>query len=106
MRIKALVFTEGLTLAGARRRLEEEETPASAAAPGPVVATEARERLGEIRSGLRSLLDMLGNAPPKKAAGWLPAVQPALLEFESGDGTPAAPAGAAKRSSKKKPAKP
>ncbi len=72
LRIKDLVFTEGLTLAGARRRLEEEEAPAAAAAPDPVVATEAREKLGEIRSGLRALLDMLADAPPKKAGGWPP----------------------------------
>ena len=110
LRIRDLVFTEGLTLAGARRRLEEEETPAltraSAAAPDPVVATEAREKLGEIRSGLRALLAMLADAPPKKAGGWPPAAQPTLLEFEAGDATPVAPAGGAKRGSKKKPAKP
>ena len=106
LRIKDLVFTEGLTLAGARRRLEEEESPSSAAAPDPVVATEAREKLGEIRSGLRALLDMLADAPPKKAGAWPPAAQPALLEFEGTDGTPVAPAVTVKRSSKKKQARP
>ena len=102
LRIKDLVFTEGLTLAGARRRLEEEQGPAEAARPAPVVAAEAREKLGEIRSGLRALLDMLADAPPKKAGGWPPPAQPTLLEFEGSDGTAVAPAGAAKRGSKKK----
>jgi len=106
LRIKDLVFTEGLTLAGARRRLEEEETPGEAAALDPVVATEARERLGEIRSGLRALLDMLADAPPKKAGGWPPPAQPTLLEFDGSDGTSVSPAGAAKRGSKKKQARP
>ena len=106
LRIKDLVFTEGLTLAGARRRLEEDEGPAEAVLPVAGVASEAREKLGEIRSGLRALLDMLADAPPRKAGGWPPSSQPTLLEFEGRDGAPLAPAVAAKRGSKKKPAKP
>ena len=102
LRIKDLVFTEGLTLAGARRRLEEEDAPADARAPVAPVDAEARERLGEIRSGLRALLDMLADAPPKKAGAWPP--QPTLPEFEEIDGV-AAPAVGAKKSTKKKPAR-
>jgi len=103
LRIKDLVFTEGLTLAGARRRLEEEEDGPSAGAALPV-DSEARERLGEIRSGLRALLDMLADAPPKKPGSWLPTAQPTLLEFDGAEGV-AAPAGGAKKSPKKKPAR-
>jgi DNA-binding transcriptional MerR regulator len=102
LRIKDLVFTEGLTLAGARRRLEEEDAPADAAAPVAPVDPGAREKLGEIRSGLRALLDMLADAPPRKSGGWPP--QPTLPEFESIDGV-AAPAAGTKKSSKKKPAR-
>ena len=104
LRIKDLVFSEGLTLAGARRRLEEEEAPADAAAPVAPVDPEAREKLGEIRSGLRALLDMLADAPPKKPGSWLPSPQPTLLEFDGAESV-AAPAGGAKKSSKKKPAR-
>lgn len=101
LRIKDLVFTEGLTLAGARRRLEEEEDTPSA---GPVLPIDpgAREKLGEIRTGLRALLDMLADAPPRKPGGWPP--QPTLPEFEGIDSA-AAPAVGAKKSSKKKPAR-
>jgi DNA-binding transcriptional MerR regulator len=103
LRIKDLVFTEGLTLAGARRRLEEEEDAPSAGADLPV-DSDARERLGEIRSGLRALLDMLADAPPKKPGSWLPSAQSALLEFDDAEGV-AAPAGGAKKTAKKKPAR-
>jgi len=68
LRIKQLVFGEGLTLAGARRRLEEE-------APAPVtpdseveevleaLASDARTRIAHVRDGLRSILRVLSNAP-------------------------------------------
>jgi DNA-binding transcriptional MerR regulator len=106
LRIKDLVFSEGLTLAGARRRLEEEEGPAVTAAPTPVVGDEAREKLGEIRKGLRALLNMLGDAPPAKAGAWPPSAQPTLLEFEGTEGAAAGPAGGRTKGSKKKPARP
>ncbi|MFO7691996.1 MAG: MerR family transcriptional regulator [Vicinamibacterales bacterium] len=104
LRIKDLVFSEGLTLAGARRRLEEEDAPAEAAVPVAPVEPGAREKLGEIRSGLRALLDMLADAPPKKPGSWLPSAQPTLLEFDGVDGA-APPAGSAKKSAAKKRAR-
>ena len=69
LRIKQLVFGEGLTLAGARRRLEG----ASLAPPPAPVGEEAddatdvvevlgqdvRARIAHVRAGLRSLLKML-----------------------------------------------
>jgi DNA-binding transcriptional MerR regulator len=106
LRIKDLVFSEGLTLAGARRRLEEEEAPAERVEHRAPVGPEARQKLGEIRNGLRALLDMLHDAPSKKPGGWPPSEQPALLEFDAADGLAAAPAGNAKKGSKKKPARP
>ena len=104
LRIKDLVFTEGLTLAGARRRLEEEEAPADGEATAPLVDAAAREKLGEIRSGLRALLDMLGDAHPKKEGSWPPPVKPGVLEFEPAEGRGARPAGGTRKSHKKKPA--
>ena len=60
LRIKQLVFDEGLTLSGARRRLEEDDDETS----GPIRVEEAlganvRERLKTVKSGLQSILEML-----------------------------------------------
>ncbi|MBI2828888.1 MAG: MerR family transcriptional regulator [Acidobacteria bacterium] len=69
LRIKQLVFGEGLTLAGARRRLEE-SSPAAAdvgeAEMADVLDTlgaDARARIALVRSGLRSILDVLSKVP-------------------------------------------
>jgi DNA-binding transcriptional MerR regulator len=61
LRIKDLLLVEGLTLAGARRRLEEELTPVGADAPAidELFGRNTRERLTEIKRGLRSILDLL-----------------------------------------------
>lgn len=57
--IRRLLFVEGLTLGAARRRLSSEARPA----PDPVVVEligpEARERILEVKQGLRSILDLL-----------------------------------------------
>ena len=69
LRIKQLVFSEGLTLSGARRRLEE-HTPRTAAEERREVAevldalsSDARTRIANVRDGLRSILQMLSAAP-------------------------------------------
>jgi len=61
VRIKHLLLVEGLTLAGARRRLDEEEAPIGAdeAAIEELIGRNARERLTAVKHGLRSLLDLL-----------------------------------------------
>jgi DNA-binding transcriptional MerR regulator len=61
LRIKHLLLVEGLTLAGARRRLEDEGTPVGADAPAidALIGQNARERLTEVKRGLRSILDLL-----------------------------------------------
>lgn len=64
LRIKQLVFGEGLTLAGARRRLEEEaeaENPQELEElPGETSFSEAaRHQLRQIRSGLEGILALL-----------------------------------------------
>jgi DNA-binding transcriptional MerR regulator len=60
-RIKHLLLVEGLTLAGARRRLDEESTPMSAdtADLNELFGQNARERLTEVKRGLRSILELL-----------------------------------------------
>ena len=60
-RIKHLLLVEGLTLAGARRKLEEESSPVAADVPviDELIGRNARERLTAVKRGLRSILDLL-----------------------------------------------
>jgi DNA-binding transcriptional MerR regulator len=68
LRIKHLLFVDGLTLAGVRRRLSEE---APAVEREPIIQEEwaeaidvtLRERLRDVRGGLQSILSLLSNAP-------------------------------------------
>lgn len=65
VRIKHLLLVEGLTLAGARRKLEEATAPVAvedAPAIQELIGQNARERLTAIKRGLRSILDLLGSA--------------------------------------------
>ena len=64
LRIKHLLLVDGLTLAGARRRIEEHALPlaADAAVIDELIGQNARERLTEVRRGLRSILDLLAGA--------------------------------------------
>ena len=61
LRIKQLVFEEGLTLSGARRRLEEEGDKKHG---GPilveaVLGDHVRARLKQVKTSLQSILDLL-----------------------------------------------
>jgi len=62
VRIKHLLLVEGLTLAGARRKLDEESSPVGAEQPAmaELVGKNARERLTAVKRGLRSILDLIG----------------------------------------------
>ena len=62
-RIRHLLLVEGLTLAGARRKLEEETAPVGADAPAidELIGRNARERLTAVKRGLRSILDLLSS---------------------------------------------
>src|SRR5258708_37632804 len=86
LRIKHLLLVEGLTLAGARRKLEEVSAPVAPDEPAidELIGRNARERLTAEKRGLRSILDLLsgngageefrlppshrGKGAPKKAA--------------------------------------
>ncbi len=68
VRIKHLLLVEGLTLAGARRRIEDEGRPVAADVPAidELIGQHARERLTEVKRGLQSILDLLaGNGQPE-----------------------------------------
>jgi len=61
-RIKHLLLVEGLTLAGARRKLEEDAPPViDETEIKELLGRNARERLTTIKQGLRSILDLLGS---------------------------------------------
>lgn len=74
LRIKELLYTEGFTIAGAKKKLEAEmrdggepkapqksepALPSPAAAPATGLSTRQKKVLGEMRDELRALLDML-----------------------------------------------
>lgn len=70
LRIKQLVFTEGLTLSGARRRIDETQPPTATGVSEDEVkevldalASDARTRIATVRNGLQSILAMLSGAP-------------------------------------------
>ena len=69
LRIKQLVFGEGLTLSGARRRLEESAPKSPSKADDDVaevldaLASDARTRIANVRDGLRSILRLVSSAP-------------------------------------------
>src|SRR5580765_2127929 len=63
-RIRHLLLVEGLTLAGARRKLEEDTAPVGADAPAidELIGRNARERLTAVKRGLRSILELLSSS--------------------------------------------
>jgi DNA-binding transcriptional MerR regulator len=65
LRIKHLLLVEGLTLAGARRKLEEQTAPVSGDEPviEALIGENARERLTAVKRGLQSILELLTSAP-------------------------------------------
>lgn len=73
LQIRHLVLAEGLTLAGVRRKLEGAGvTPAPAVTPPndedrallrEVMTPEIKVRLGRVRDGLRSLVELLSREP-------------------------------------------
>lgn len=69
LRIKHLVFSDGLTLAGVRRRIEEEAAPvleeAAAVNIRELLGRNAKERLTEVKKGLINILEMLNGRPDR-----------------------------------------
>ena len=91
MRIKHMLLVEGLTLAGARRRLEEESGPVAAGVPviDELIGRNARERLTEVKRGLRSILDLLsGRVPTSEFTLAPPTVKSPTRHSPGGNGKP------------------
>jgi DNA-binding transcriptional MerR regulator len=65
LRIKHLLFVDGLTLAGARRKMQEEQGAPDPDAPAldVLLTRDARERIGHVRQMLRELSAMLAHKP-------------------------------------------
>ena len=65
LRLKHLLFVEGLTLAGARRKLLEEPPAADGegGALDELLGSDARERILRVKKGLREIASMLDKAP-------------------------------------------
>jgi DNA-binding transcriptional MerR regulator len=69
LRIKHLLFVDGLTLAGARRRLEEDAVPEPTAEELSAAKIEERVRrqIADVREGLQSILRLLGTEGPHES---------------------------------------
>ena len=65
LKIKHLLFVEGLTIAGARRRMAEEQPSAAPDAESldGLLTRDARERIRSVRHALRELSAMLARKP-------------------------------------------
>lgn len=68
LRIKHLLFVEGLTLAGVRRKLFDEQPNAKGNTVGvkeldALLGSDARERILQVKRGLRELATMLAKDP-------------------------------------------
>jgi hypothetical protein len=67
LHIKQLVFADGLTLAGVRRRITDAAPPvleeAEAVPIRELLGRNAKERLAEVKRGLMGILDMLSARP-------------------------------------------
>ena len=86
LRIKHLLLVEGLTLAGARRRLEEETSPVAPDAPviDELIGRNARERLTAVKRGLQSILDLLASRASLEEFRLAPPAPPIALRREPG----------------------
>jgi DNA-binding transcriptional MerR regulator len=67
LRLKHLILVEGLTLAGARRKITEDsgvvEEPDAASLLPALVPAEVKSGIQEVRRGLESILQMLSRSP-------------------------------------------
>ena len=106
LRIKQLVFVDGLTLAGARRKLDEEQQPNDELpfddeplkpARGGTLSADARKRVTTVRNGLRALLTLLSQ--PRAKAGSATSPTPAAVAHEA-----AAPAAGSSKTTKRRKA--
>ena len=101
LRIKQLVFSDGLTLAGVRRRIEEEAPPVleegTAAPIKELLGRNAQERLAEVKKGLLAILDMLNGRTGEAPKPSISAQPAAAAKRKATRPKPPAPAARARR---------
>ena len=73
LRLKHLLYVEGLTLAGARRKLSEEQPDGGADSTAlnevaELLGADARDRILQVKRGLRELSVMLAKSPSSRVA--------------------------------------
>ena len=107
LRIKQLVFGEGLTLAGARRRLEgdaprqTEVTEAEIAEVMDTLGDDVRARIDIVRKGLRSILEVLSQRAGNATVAQLP--RSSSLSGSSNGSPKSSSASRSKRAAKARP---
>jgi DNA-binding transcriptional MerR regulator len=101
VRIRHLLLVEGLTLAGARRKLQEESTPVGADAPvlDELIGLNARERLTEVKRGLQSILELLAGRASRQEFQLRPPVPVAPAKRQSAPAARPRPAAPVQKSS-------
>jgi DNA-binding transcriptional MerR regulator len=104
LRIKQLVFGEGLTLAGARRRIEELSPQAASVTRAAEIAevldtlgADARKRIAIVRTGLQSILDVLSKDPGAMAFTPVVRMAPGRRGRNGSSGPPARATASSKR---------
>jgi DNA-binding transcriptional MerR regulator len=102
LRIKHLLFVEGLTLAGVRRKLTEEGADPRAEKDSlqdvaALFGVDARERILQVKRGLREIASMLSRRPSASNNG--------AFELKSEAARPARPAQPAKTAAHSSPHK-
>jgi DNA-binding transcriptional MerR regulator len=113
LRLKHLLFVEGLTLAGARRKIAEEQPAPSGEselnALTDLFGTEARDRIRSIEHTLRELAAMLARQPgasaPESDGFELRAAEPGRPKIVARAGKPAKSSGDADGNGEGEPAK-
>jgi DNA-binding transcriptional MerR regulator len=82
LRIKQLVFEEGLTLSGARRRLEEDGDQAdgmTGMSVEEVLGAGVRDKLKSVKTGLQSILQMLSKDEEQGELRLVPPPNPVVV---------------------------
>jgi DNA-binding transcriptional MerR regulator len=105
LRIKHLLFVEGLTIAGARRKLQDEQAVAAPSASSgeldDLISTDVRERILSVRKSLKELSAMLAQDPRQQESEFALAA-PVAAVSRSKRTTAASPKTAVKGAAKKK----
>jgi DNA-binding transcriptional MerR regulator len=101
LRIKHLLFVDGLTLAGARRRLSEEgpapvDESVTDADVAAMIDGETRQQLRDVRRGLQWILGVLSGDETTFALTPAASVRPPAKWAKAGKSSSAAKTGAAK----------